>query len=134
VYGSGKSLGSIESKPQKLTTAPAEASKLAQTLLERTGDKGGHALIFGANDMGLLDALLSDSQMQITVVEQDAMKVDALRRQYDALGLQGTRITFHVGDALSFQAPPYFAHLVIAEAACRCRLCLRAALWRCDAL
>jgi outer membrane protein assembly factor BamB len=115
VYGSGKNLGILASKPQKLATAPAEASKLAQALLERAGDKGGHALIFRANDTGLLDALLSDSQMQITVVEQDAVKVDALRRQYDALGLQGTRITFHVGDALSFQAPPYFAHLVIAS-------------------
>jgi len=113
VYGSGKSLGRLESKPNKLAAVPAEASKLAQTLLERAGDKSGHALIFGANETGLLDALLSDSQMQITVVEQDAMKVDALRRQYDAPGLQGTRISFHVGDALSFQAPPYFAHLVI---------------------
>jgi|UniRef100_UPI003783DBD8 outer membrane protein assembly factor BamB len=113
VYGSGKNLGSLASKPQKLATAPAEASKLAQALLERAGDKGGHALIFGASETGLLDALLSDSQMQITVVEKDEVKVDALRRQYDALGLQGTRISFHVGDALSFQAPPYFAHLVI---------------------
>jgi outer membrane protein assembly factor BamB len=113
VYGSGKSLGRLESKPLKLAAAPAEATKLAQTLLEGAGDKGGHALIFGANDTGLLDALLSDSQMQITVVEKDAVKVDELRRQYDALGLLGARITFHVGDALSFQAPPYFAHLVI---------------------
>ena len=110
VYGGGKNLGSLVPKPQKLA---ANAVPLAQALLERVGDKGGHALIFGTEDRALMDALLAGSQMQITVVEPDVEKVDDLRRSYDSLGLYGTRITFHAGDALSFQAQPHFAHLVI---------------------
>jgi outer membrane protein assembly factor BamB len=113
VYGAGKGIGRLESKPQKLAAAPAEAAKLAQTLLERAGDKEGHALIFGTEERGLIDALLVQSKMQLTVVEPDVEKVDDLRRDYDARGVYGTRITFHAGDALSFQAPSYFAHLVI---------------------
>lgn len=117
VYGEGKSIGRLESKSPKLAKPAGDAVKLAQTLLERSGDKGGHALIFGTEDRSLIDALLTESQMQITVVEPDVVKVDDLRRAYDSLGLYGTRITFHAGDALSFQAPPHFAHLVISSAA-----------------
>jgi outer membrane protein assembly factor BamB len=115
VYGTGRQIGRVDSKPQQPAAAPAEAVNLARALLAKMEDKGGHALIYGANESDLMDALLSESQMQLTVVDADAGKVDALRRRYDARGLQGTRITFHTGDALSFQAPPYFAHLVIAD-------------------
>ena len=37
------------------------------------------------------DALLAESRMQLTVVVPDEGKVEALRRQYDARGLQGRR-------------------------------------------
>lgn len=115
VYGAGKSIGRLESKPQKLAASAADAMKLAQTLIEKAGDKEGHALIFGTEERSLIDALLVQSKMQLTVVEPDVEKVDELRRDYDARGLYGTRITFHAGDALSFQAPPYFANLVITR-------------------
>lgn len=113
VYGAGKSIGRLESKPQELAAPAADTLKLAQTLLDKSADTEGHALIFGTEERGLIDALLLQSKMQLTVVEPDVEKVDELRRDYDAHGVYGTRITFHAGDALSFQAPPYFANLVI---------------------
>lgn len=113
VYGSGKKIGVLRSSPAKPRAASEESRKLARTLLDRAGDPGGHALFFGTQKMGLVDALLAESQMQITVVEADAEKVASLRRDYDQVGLLGKRVTFHQGDALSFMAPPYFAHLVI---------------------
>lgn len=115
VYGAGKTKGRIETRPQQPGTVPEPSKNLARSLLAKVGDTAGHALLFGAKDSGLIDALLAASQMQLTVVEPDERKVDALRRRYDLRGLLGTRVTFHAGDARSFQAPPYFAHLVVAD-------------------
>jgi outer membrane protein assembly factor BamB len=115
VYGTGKAIGQI-AKPRATAPAPSsKATKLARELLKPAQDDGGHCLMFGAGETGLTEALLRESQMQITVVEPDAEKVDALRRRYDARGQQGSRITFHAGDALSFQAPPYFAQVVVVS-------------------
>ncbi len=113
VYGAGKCMGHLESKSQPPAQVSAASTQLAKDLLAELDDHSGHALIFGAEDRGLLDALLVESQMQITVVDSNVERVDDLRREYDMQGVYGTRITFHVGDAVSFQAPPYFAHLVV---------------------
>jgi outer membrane protein assembly factor BamB len=114
VFGAGKGPRRLETKPRPLVKGDA---KLAKSLLAKLDDDAGHALIFGATNRGLLDGLLMESKMQITVVEEDIEKVDELRREYDARGVHGTRITFHAGDALSFMAPPYFAHLVVSPKA-----------------
>ncbi len=115
VYGTGKKTELADAPVETLPAPAADAVKLARTLLDHVQDPGAHCLMFGADNEGLMNALLRDSQMQITVVDPDTEKVEALRRRYDALELQGTRITFHAGDALSFMAPPYFAPLVIVS-------------------
>lgn len=115
VYGDGTPIGRLESNPQGAGAASVGARDLARSLLDRIDDHGGHALIFGAAERDLVDALLAASRMQVTVVEPAVDKVEALRREYDARGLYGTRVTVHTGDARSFEAPPYFAHLVVAR-------------------
>jgi len=114
VYGAGESKGSLVSSPQRPAKPSADAVKLVKTLVEKAGDKGGHALIYSADDRGLIDALLMESEMQITVLDPDAEKVNGLRGAYDAFGFYGRRITFRAGDVQSFLAPPHFAHLVVA--------------------
>ena len=114
VYGAEKGPGRIETKPQAIAKGDTQ---MAKDILTKLDDHAGHALIFGAKNRGLFDALLTESKMQITVVEQDIEQVDELRRDYDARGVYGTRITFQEGDALSFMAPPHFAHLVVSSKA-----------------
>lgn len=114
VYGAGKGPGRLKAKPRPLAKGDTQ---LAKDVLAKLDDHAGHALIFGAKNRGLFDALLTKSKIQITVVEQDIEQVDELRRDYDARGVYGTRITFHEGDALSFMAPPHFAHLVVSPKA-----------------
>lgn len=113
VYGEEKGSGVIAEKVEATPAVPAAARETAQRLLAGVEDKGGHALIFGMENNGLVDALLAESQMQLTVVEPDAARVAKLRGEYDARGLYGKRVTFHEGDAVSFQAPPYIAPLVV---------------------
>jgi outer membrane protein assembly factor BamB len=113
VYGAGQKVGLVQRETQPLPTAPAEAMAQAAALLEKVEDKGGHALVFGTDETGLVYALLASSKMLITVIEPAADKVAALRELYDACGVYGRRITVQEGDPLSFQAPPYIAHLVV---------------------
>ena len=91
--------------------APAVAQ--AQAMLAAAEAKEGYALCFGVEDGALLEALVLNSKLHLIAVDPDAAKVDALRRRLDAGKLYGERITLHVGDAVSFKAPPYFANLVV---------------------
>jgi hypothetical protein len=107
--------------PGLLTEAPAAEPEVpamqlaaAQRLLASVEDPGGYGLVYGLPDKGLLDALLAASSMQFTVVTTEAAPIEALRREYDARGLHGKRVTFHLGDPLAFEAPPFIAPLVIA--------------------
>lgn len=112
-YGSGTSKGSTKSPQAEPIPPPAEAVAKARTLLDRLDDRAGQGLVFGSDDRALIDALLTDSDMRLDVIESDPTKIEALRRHYDALGLYGSRLTVHSGDPISFQAPPYIAHLVV---------------------
>lgn len=116
VYGEGENQGRKIIQARKPAPAPEAAVKIARSLLAKIDDPGGHALVFEEGVPGLIDALLQESRMQVTVIEKDAARVDAARRDYDAQGLYGSRISFHQGDVKSFQAPPHFAHLVISPA------------------
>ena len=115
VFGGGKAVAQRGSKAPAPISPPASARKLSKTLLKQVSDPGGHTLVFGAGSGDLVDALIADSKMQITVVEPDVEQVETLRWRYDAHVLLGRRVTFHTGDPLSFQAPPYFAQLVIVS-------------------
>jgi outer membrane protein assembly factor BamB len=91
----------------------AGALALAQELVEKADASQGYAICFGADQADLLDALLQTTRLQIVVVDRDARRVEEMRRKYDAAGLYGTRISWHVGTIDAFQAPPYVARLVI---------------------
>lgn len=117
VYGGGESRGSRNVAPQPPDAPSASALQMARHLLQRVEDPGGHALIFGPDAIGLADALLAASAMQVTVVEPDPAAVEAQRRRYDAQGRLGSRIAIHAAQAGAFQAPPYVAGIaVIARA------------------
>ena len=100
------------------TTAAAEippaATAKAKLLLAHVEDTGGYAIVHGLPSPDLLDALLAESSMQFTVVLPDATQVETLRRDYDARGLHGKRVTFQTSDPVAFEAPPFIAPLVLA--------------------
>ncbi|MFP6899867.1 MAG: PQQ-binding-like beta-propeller repeat protein, partial [Opitutales bacterium] len=75
----------------------------------------GHALCLGV-DASSLDALLSVTKLRIVAVDDDATKVDSLRRRYQAAGLYGQRISIlQYDNPAKFPAPPHFANLVIVD-------------------
>jgi outer membrane protein assembly factor BamB len=97
-----------------LPVPPATAERVC-TVLDRHDARNGYALCFGIRDTALLAALVAESDLHIVAVDPDAATVAKLRRQLDAAGWYGRRVSVHVGDPVSFQAPPYIAQLVVAD-------------------
>ncbi len=111
-FGGAKAAVASLPEATKPLGAVAEHRQRVRTMLAQIGTAEGYALGYGLGDGQVLDALLTESQLHLTVVDPDGAKVEAARRRYDAAGLYGTRVALHVGDARSFQAPPYIASLV----------------------
>lgn len=72
----------------------------------------GYALWYGAAEAALVDAFAAGHPfVQLAVVDEDAARVDELRRRWDAAGLYG-KITAHVATPQGFDASPYMAQHV----------------------
>ncbi len=97
-------------KPPLARTEPRAAKAATEDLA--VSAKDGYALWFGLDDGRLLEANLRRSAFHVVAVDPDPAKVEQWRRRFDAAGLYGRRVTVHVGDPLSFKAPPYIANLV----------------------
>lgn len=92
---------------------PPSATEQAATILDRTGVREGYALFFGVGDGDLLEAVAQQSALHLIAVDRDTVKIERLRRRYDAAGLYGTRIALHYGDPATFTTAPYFSSLTI---------------------
>lgn len=90
----------------------ADTASRAKKFLEKTRVRDGYGLWFGLDDVDLLEAVLSETELQMVAVDPSLEKVEELRRRFDAAGLYGKRITIHQGSPGTFQSPPYINHLV----------------------
>lgn len=102
-----------ESLQPPLPTATAETA--AVQLIQRTTTDAGYVLWYGSANLELLSAVLSKSDFQVVVVEPDRARVNELRQILDSQGQYGRRVTVHHGTPYSYKAPPYIAHLVVAD-------------------
>ena len=90
-----------------------KAGPEAVQLISRAAASDGYAIWYGADEIEFLSAILAESNLRVVVVESDQARVDELRRTFDGRGQYGRRITVHLGDPLSYQAPPYIANLIV---------------------
>lgn len=97
------------------TEAADQAARAAAAMLEAAGASAGYAVLLGAGDGWLIDALVAASDLHLIVAEPDAERCAALRRRLDAGGLLGWRVAVHQADPHDLQTPPYLATLVAAE-------------------
>ncbi len=117
VFGPGaKGDSLIEESTQPIAIAAkktATINKRARDLVRRADAAKGYALWYGIDESPLLNAILTESELQVAAVDTDAAKVQKLRRQFDQAGLYGRRVSIHTHDPIAFQAPPYIANLVV---------------------
>lgn len=112
--GGGKTTR-FEQTPEPLKPVIAATRAKARFIVERTPIKRGQAIVLGAGDGSLIEALMAESVLQFLIVEPNRQTVLRLRQRWDAAGLYGSRVTVRHDDPLAFTAPPYGASLILCE-------------------
>ena len=93
---------------------PNPSQAHARKLLRDSNARRGYCVMLGIGDGRLLDALLSESELKLIVLESDTNKVAKHRRRLDDADIYGERVAVLTGDLFSVPLPPYLAHLVIS--------------------
>ena len=102
-------------KPPVHTEEPSRNSvdkstkKIVKETLEGINDPSGYAILYDAKDDHWLEGLARDSKFSMIATARDQKTVDALRRRLDAAGLYGSRVAVHLGNAETFDTPPYMS-------------------------
>ena len=99
---------------QPLATDDAARAKV-DSILSQTGVREGYCLIWGGATEPLIAELLRQSDLRIVAVEPDVDSANALRRQFRAAGIGGSRASVLVADLQNVELPPYFASLAIVN-------------------
>ncbi len=89
------------------------SSYSATAVLKSTGAKRGYAVMLGGADLPCLESMVAETHLQVTVVENSAKHVSAIRKRFDAAGLYGRRISVTQQRPGEFEMPPYFANLIV---------------------
>jgi len=99
----------------KSNSIPEETLAKAESILKSTKVNDGYCLAYELENGDLVEALAQQSDLHIIAVDEDADKVEQLRKRFDEAGVYGKRISVHVGTPLSFPAPKYLASLTVFE-------------------
>ncbi|MCH8924431.1 MAG: class I SAM-dependent methyltransferase, partial [Planctomycetes bacterium] len=99
----------------KETNGPG--AETARSLRKFCGSDAGYAVALGIGDLSLIKELLLQTKLHVIAVDADKRAVDRFRREMDAAGVYGIRVTAQVGDPIAFPLPPYLANLVFSEGA-----------------
>ncbi len=109
--------GKVETKTHALGASPAPraGSDFARAVAEATKVRDGYCIVWGIGSGRLVSDLIGRTSLHLIVIEPDAAKVAAARREWQEAGLYGDRVAVHHGDPLSFSLPPYLACLMVCE-------------------
>src|SRR5262249_25164278 len=87
----------------------------ARSILEATNVRDGYCIAWGVGSGGLVQELVRQSKLHVLVVEPDAAKVEAFRREMVATGLYGARVAVLPCEPGTVALPPYLASLMVSE-------------------
>lgn len=111
--GNAKSPAAVVSHaPRPAEISPAVSAAAAE-ILRRSHVQEGYCLDVDCGDGSLAIALAPAQETAQSTLAPTADEVEKVRRRVTALGLYGTRITVHQGDASSHRYGKYFADLPV---------------------
>ena len=87
----------------------------ARQLIKECGVNDGYALVIGVGSGALIQSLLANSDLQVIGIDDDSEKIAKLRKQFDAAGLYGSRLTLLPKNIFTTPLPPYTFNLVTSE-------------------
>jgi len=107
------------------TAFPADAAAVrvaaqAEAILKDTGIERGYGLIIGGDSARLADELARRTHLKIHVLETDPARAASARAALSAAGVYGAKVEVEVvpaGQTNALPYPPYFANLVVVDAA-----------------
>ena len=102
-------------EPRTPRAQPRDEPAFVKQALDAVDGRHGYALVLGIPDPSLLDTLITRTEFQVIAVDTDAAKIDSLRRQFDAAGLYGDRISLHAAKPGEIEFPPYMASLAVVN-------------------
>ena len=116
VYAMGRQEGKATTHGQThvvLTPPDAAIAARAQAILDKVNIKHGFALVLGATQDKLIEALIAKSPMRFLVIESDDQIVARLRKRWDQAGLYGSKVIIRHENPAAFAPPPYVANLIV---------------------
>lgn len=114
-FGAGPATLPAAAPPSHLPDPAPEVMNLARDIARRLPATQGYALIAGAKDGSLARALAALTGLKIVVIDRDAAKIAALRRDWRQAGLYGSRISAHVVGPGRLPFTDYFATAALSE-------------------
>jgi outer membrane protein assembly factor BamB len=84
-------------------------------ILEADNPGDAYCVVLGIGSGGLVSELIRQSKLRIILIDQNASAIGTVKRQYEQMGLYGSRLVAHAGDLESLQLPPYLANLIVSE-------------------
>ena len=115
-FGAGKGSPKTFPLPADKPVAPADAwTAQAREILGQSAAREGYGIALGVGTGRLVHELVRQSQLRLIVLEADAEKAAAARRDFFDRGLYGSRVHVLTGDLMSLRPAPYLASLVVAE-------------------
>lgn len=105
----------IDDKPD-LVVAATSFEQTAKKVLKHAGTAEGYCAAFGVSSGKLINELVRQSKLEVVAVDSDSSTLTAMRKQLDAAGSYGTRVTAVQSTASDFGSlPPYFANVIVSE-------------------
>lgn len=115
-FGAGKAPAKSSPVATSRSASPKDSwTARAAEILRQTGVRDGYGIALGVGSGRLVGELAQQSKLRMIVLEPDAAKVAAARREFFRLGLYGTRVHVLTGDLSTLRLAPYLASLVVAE-------------------
>jgi len=88
-------------------------SALAKKITESAGTTSGFALVFGTDDIRLLEGLVAQTSLSLIAYDKDPERIDFLREYFDGLGITASRLSFLQYDKTLPLLPKYFSSLTV---------------------
>ncbi|MBG0861004.1 MAG: PQQ-binding-like beta-propeller repeat protein [Bacteroidales bacterium] len=88
-------------------------SKAVKRITRATGTTEGYALVFGTDDVNLLEGLVAQTSLSIIAYERDRDRIEWLREYFDNHGVKADRISFLLFENPGPVLPKYFSSITL---------------------
>ncbi len=105
----------IRKEPEIFPYGPDDIyADAADEIIKKTGITDGYCLDLGCGDGRLAYELAKKTNLYIYAIDPDPENVETARKNLDAAGIYGSRITVHQGDISDTPYGKYFANLIVS--------------------